>query len=105
MTGHILDKDHDCDDFDWQHHNGNQGGHHHHGNIRNGGTLKSVQISAARAQSIALGRVPGATVKKCKLDYDDGCTVYELELWLDVQEYELEIDTNTGTIIKYEADH
>ncbi len=109
-TGIILDKDFDCDDFDWAHHVTDHGGGHHKefhhggGQINTEGAIPGTQISIEKAQNIALERLPGATVRKCGLDYGDGRSVYELELWLSGEEYECEIDAYTGTIIKFEKD-
>ncbi len=64
----------------------------------------SAQITEARAREIALERAPGATVTKCKLDRDDGRTIYEIELRNGRTEYECEIDAATGTVLKWEMD-
>lgn len=68
------------------------------------GSASSGQITEARAREIALERAPGATVVKCKLDHDDGRTIYELELRSGWTEYECEIDASTGTVLKWEVD-
>lgn len=62
-------------------------------------------ISAEKAKSIALERAPGASVVECKLDYDDGVAVYELELRNGRTEYECELNASTGAVIKWEVDY
>ncbi|MCI8622055.1 MAG: peptidase [Provencibacterium sp.] len=70
------------------------------------GTNSSASITAEEAQKIALNRAPsGASVVKCKLDYDDGRTVYEVDLRNGSAEYECEIDASTGRILSWEEDH
>lgn len=64
----------------------------------------SGYISADRAKEIALSKVPGARVTKCKLDTEDGVKIYEVELVKGRYEYEIEIDAKTGAITKYEKE-
>lgn len=62
-------------------------------------------LSEARARSIALGQVKGASdthIRKVELDRDDG--EYEIEIRYNGFEYEFEIDARTGTIRKQEMD-
>lgn len=73
-------------------------------NINNNQSTSDT-ISTEKAKQIALDKVSGATIIKCKLDEDDGRWIYELELYKGNYEYELEIDAQTGTIIKYEKDY
>ncbi len=64
-------------------------------------------ISRDRAIQIALGRVSGATaanVVKCQLDRDDGIQVYEIEIRVGRQEYDIEINAVTGAILDFDAD-
>jgi len=91
VTGKVLKKDFDCDDYDWNPQGGQQ-------------QAPSGVITRDRAKEIALTRLPGATVRKCELDYDDGRWEYELELWKGGQEYECTIDASTGKILKWEMD-
>ena len=86
-TGQILSWDHDVEDF------------HIPGGSGTGG-----YIGEARAKEIALERLPGGTVAKCKLDQDDGRAVYELELYAGRDEFECEIDARTGELLKWEKD-
>lgn len=67
----------------------------------------SSYIGEAKARSIALARVQGASdrnVTKLKLDYDDGRWQYEGEIVYGYYEYEFEIDAYTGTILSWERD-
>lgn len=40
-----------------------------------------------------------------ELDYEDGCMVYEVELFKNSQEFDYEVDAITGEIIKREQEH
>ena len=44
----------------------------------------------------------GTTVTKCKLDWEDGRQVYEIEFWADGTEYDYEVEAATGVILKAE---
>lgn len=64
-------------------------------------------IGIARAQEIALARVPGAVesdITSFERDYDDGFLNYEGEIRYGGMEYEFEIDAATGEIIGWEID-
>lgn len=67
-------------------------------------TTSTTKITATKAKSIALKKVPGATVIKCKLDTDDGRKVYEVDLVKGNYEYDLTIDATTGKILEYDKD-
>nr|WP_325199891.1 PepSY domain-containing protein [uncultured Oscillibacter sp.] len=41
-----------------------------------------------------------ASVTKCKLDWEDGRQVYEIEFWVDGIEYDYEIDASTSAVLK-----
>ncbi len=63
------------------------------------------RITADQAKEAALRHAPaGSTVKKCKLEYDDGYAVYELELYHGRTEYECKIDAANGDVISWEID-
>lgn len=64
-----------------------------------------VQITEARAREIAQGRAPSAQIVKCKLDWDDGRYVYEIELREGRTEYECDIDAATGAVLKWDVDY
>ena len=62
------------------------------------------QISIQEAMNIALGRVPGQVVK-VELDQENGMWVYEVDIITPQGvKYEVEVDINTGAIIKVEVD-
>lgn len=65
-------------------------------------------ISEARAKELALAHAgfseDQATFTKCKLDYDDGVTKYEVEFTVNGVEYEIEINAKTEEILKSEID-
>ena len=71
------------------------------------GTTQSSgsSITAEQAKQIAMAQAPGASVTKCKLDRDDGRTIYEVELRNGMWEYEFEIDAAGGQILKFEKDY
>lgn len=102
-TGNLLQNRHHKEDWDddWDENrdiSGNSGRSESAGNSGN-------TISVEKARQIALDRVPGASVKECKLDYEDGRAIYEGELRKDNWEYEFEIDAVTGAVLKWEADY
>lgn len=70
-------------------------------------TQNTTQITAEKAQEIAMNKVGTGTLVKCELDYDDDTQKYkyEVEIKDGRVEYDLEIDANSGDIIKYEQDH
>ena len=63
-------------------------------------------ITREKAQEIALAEVPsGAVVVSCKLDWEDGRQVYEVELRNGWTEYDFEIDAQTGSIVSRDVDY
>lgn len=69
-------------------------------NITGGGS----GITAESAKQIALSKVGGGTVTECKLDYEHGRQLYEIDIRYNGWEYEIDIDATTGDIVKYEID-
>ena len=65
-------------------------------------------IGEAGAKEIALSNAgiseSDAKFLTCKLDYDDGLTVYDVEFYYGRCEYSCEINAKTGAIIKAEKD-
>lgn len=62
-------------------------------------------ITLEKARSIALQRIPGATlshVHECEFDRDD-CR-YDCEIWYNGCEYECKVDARTGTVVEWECD-
>ena len=70
------------------------------------------KVDEAKAKEIALThagvKAADATVTKFKLDYDDGCQVYEIEFYVSgssgYTEYDYEIEAATGKIVSYDHD-
>ena len=68
---------------------------------------QTASITETDARALALEQVPGATdenIVKFAQDYDDGRTVYEIEIIYNRAEYDIEIDASTGTVLKMEQD-
>ena len=61
-------------------------------------------ISEDEVRNLVLARVPDGTITKMVLEYDDGRTVYEGELYKGAVEYEFEIDAATGQFLSWEED-
>ena len=51
------------------------------------------------------GLASGAVVVSCKLDWEDGRQVYEVELRSGRTEYDFEIDAQTGSIVSRDVDY
>ena len=45
-----------------------------------------------------------ATFTKAKLDYDDGREEYEFEFYANGMEYDVDVDANTGRVVKFEVE-
>lgn len=95
-TGAIVKKELDLPDYDWSHRDG----------YHIDRPTPAVAVTEAQAKETALGKVPGGTVVKCELDYEDdiGGWLYELELVAEGREYDCEIDAQTGAVLKFELD-
>ena len=61
-----------------------------------------TNITPAQAAETALAQVEGATSDNLRIQYefDDGMSVYEIEIIYDGTDYEIEIDANSGDIIQ-----
>ena len=56
---------------------------------------------------IVLHKLPGAErddIKEFEVEEEDGRRIYEGEVCLQEQEYEFEIDAETGTILEWDMD-
>ena len=73
------------------------------GSSNNSGS--SGKISEAKVREIVQAKVPGATIVKIELDYDDGILVYEVESYKDMYEYDFEINAASGVILDFDKDH
>lgn len=68
-------------------------------------TSKSAAyIGTAKAKSIALKKVPGATIIKVEFDKEDGVAVYEVSMVKGIYEYEVTINAKSGKILEYDRD-
>ncbi|MGE7763854.1 PepSY domain-containing protein [Peribacillus sp. NPDC096540] len=65
--------------------------------------LETAKISMDDAEKIALKKVEGQ-VTDVEMDSENGIFVYELEIKQDKKEYDIEIDANTGEVLKVELD-
>lgn len=65
---------------------------------------KEVKLTAAQASNIALKQVNGGKVTKVELDHDDGRYVYEVELRTDQGEADVDVDADTGNVLKFDQD-
>lgn len=61
-------------------------------------------IGLAKAKTIAKNRVPGATVKACNFEWDDGIPVYEVKLLKNNYVYEVVVHARTGKILEYDRE-
>lgn len=75
------------------------------GNTNNNTNVQTGRITMEQAKQIALARTNGGTIKKCKLDRENGQMVYEVEIRDGRMEYELDISVDTGDILKYEQEY
>ncbi len=68
----------------------------------------SSYISTGEAFAIALNHAgvseADAVLTQCKLEYDDGRMVYDVEFNNGVTEYEYTIDASNGTVLEYESE-
>ena len=95
LTGAIRSSDHELENFRIP----------TSGNTNQGGT-SGAAITREQAQEIALAEAPsGAVVVSCKLDWEDGRQVYEVELRSGRTEYDFEIDAQTGSIVSRDVDY
>lgn len=65
---------------------------------------KEVKLTVAQASSIALKQAGGGKVTKVELDHDDGRYVYEVELRTDQGEADVDVDADTGKVLKFDQD-
>jgi len=59
------------------------------------------EIKAERAQEIALATTGGGTVTECKMDYENGRKVYEIEVLHGDNKYEVDVDAINSTVLNY----
>lgn len=71
----------------------------------NTNTNTQATITAEQAQQKAMDRVGGGYLVKCELDHDDGVLKYEIEIKNGNKEYDVDVDANTGEIIKFDEEY
>jgi uncharacterized membrane protein YkoI len=71
---------------------------------RGAATRPEPKISPDLVAQAALVHFPGASVRKVELEDEDGLVIYEVELLADGQEHELEVDANSGAVLRGEAE-
>lgn len=69
-----------------------------------GESSDTAVISTAKAKSIVLAKIPGASIKTIGLHKDDGKSVYEGKAVLGNSEYEFEINASSGVITDWEKE-
>lgn len=74
-------------------------------NTTTAATTTSTAITAAKAKKIALARIGRGTVRKAELDRENGIMVWEVEIRDGRWEYDLEVNAQTGAIVKYDSDY
>ena len=65
--------------------------------------LKTAKISMEEAEKIALKQVEGQ-ITDVEADMENGILIYELEINQDQKEYDVEVDANTGKVLKMDLD-
>lgn len=88
--------------------NGNVNSNNENNNSNtNGNTNTNTQatITAEQAQQKAMERVGGGYLVKCELDHDDGVLKYEIEIKNGNKEYDVDIDANTGEVLKFKEEY
>lgn len=78
-------------------------------NNNTGSQTTTGKITADQAKEKALAHVglnsSQVTFVKCKLDWEDGLQVYEVEFYTpDYKEYDFEINASNGEVVKYDYD-
>ena len=72
------------------------------------GAFAANRVTKEEAKQIALNKAgvteKAATFTKAKLDYDDGREEYEFEFYADGMEYDVDVDANTGRVVKFEVE-
>ncbi|MBQ8075120.1 MAG: PepSY domain-containing protein [Oscillospiraceae bacterium] len=65
-----------------------------------------INQDQAMAAALQHAHVAGgqAMMSKCKLDYEHGRKVYEIEFYFNGMEYEYDIDADTGAVLKAKRD-
>lgn len=67
-------------------------------------TQGSVKVTEESVRALVMEKLPDAVIKKLSYDYEDGRPVYEVEAYVGYVEYDIEIDANTGSIVKWKEE-
>ena len=72
----------------------------------NSGSTGTITEAEAKAKALSHAGLKESDVNfaKCRLEFEDGIRVYEVEFYSDSKEYDYEINAETGDIIKYDYD-
>ena len=72
------------------------------------GAFAAGRLTKDEAKQIALKEAgvtaAEATFTKARLDYDDGREEYEFEFYADGKEFDVDVDANTGRIVKFDVE-
>jgi uncharacterized membrane protein YkoI len=72
------------------------------------GAFAAGRVSMEEAKQIALNKAgvteEEATFTEAKLDHDDSRGEYEFEFFANGKEYDVDVDANTGKVIKFEVE-
>ena len=72
------------------------------------GAFAISRLTKEEAKQIALKKAgvteAEATFTKARLDYDDGREEYEFEFFAGNTEYEVDVDANSGRVVKFETE-
>ena len=72
------------------------------------GAFAAGRVSMEEAKQIALNKAgvkaSEATFTKAHRDYDDGREEYELEFFVNNTEFEIDVDANTGRVVKFDVE-
>ena len=67
-------------------------------------TQGSVKVTEESVRALVMEKLPDAVIKNLSYDYEDGRPVYEIEAYVGYVEYDIEIDANTGSIVKWKEE-
>ena len=72
------------------------------------GAFAAGRLTKDEAKQIALKEAgvtaAEATFTKARLEYDDGREEYEFEFYADGKEFDVDVDANTGRIVKFDVE-
>ena len=105
-TGKILSAEHENYDTRQTQSASGSSAAQNSGSKQNTASSSGSYIGESRAKEIAYShagvKAANVILEKCRLDWDDGRAVYEVDFYAGDMEYDYEIDASTGTV--YEAD-